>query len=251
MGRFRIITAAVASLAALLALAPPSSASAAVTVPPFRSLEQFVDQQFRDFAGRPATAAEQAAWAKAITAADPEDRGAVASDRVARLVDHPNWGPIQSPAIRLYFAYFTRWPDEEGLTYWSNRRRFGARVADISQHFARSNEFQRRYGTLADVDFVRRVYLNVQGRTGDIKGVDYWRRQLASGAKNRGQVMVAFSESSEFTRRLGKWVQLINVYTGMVRRIPTQPEIAAWVNQPSVAAIEHLLGSAEYAARIP
>lgn len=223
-------------------------------IPPFPSWPALVAQQFEDFTGRAPTAEEQSEWGTAIMNAPLGDDAPI-YEHIAGLVDDPGWGPIQAPVTRLYQAYFSRLPDKTGLVYWADRRRNGTRAALISQRFATSTEFRRRYGALTDGAFVKRVYQNVLGRPGDAAGVAFWTKKLATGAQNRGQVMLAFSESSEFIRKTDPRVDLVNVYTGMVRRPPTNAEAAYWAPTGTTAldvaaVIEHLFASAEYDARV-
>lgn len=230
-----------------------TSVATPYVIPPFRSWQLLTEQQFLDFAGRAPTSEERSEWGRALvsTTAEPD---AIAT-HIAGLIDDPNWGPVQAPVTRLYQAYFTRLPDKSGLAYWSDRRRSGTRAALISQRFATSTEFRRRYGQLGDRTFVERVYQNVLGRTGDAAGIAFWTDKLATGAQDRGRVMLGFSESSEFVRRMAPRVDLVNVVTGMVRRPPTNAEAAYWVptgttELDATALIEHLFASAEYDARV-
>lgn len=104
---------------------------------------------------------------------------------------------------RLYRAYFQRDADQDGLNYWVPKYRSGELcLTDISEYFARSNEFVSTYGNLDNPNFVRRVYLNVLGREPDPEGYDYWAGELNAGMR-RGTMMVGFSESPEFRSRSG------------------------------------------------
>ena len=78
--------------------------------------------------------------------------------------------------------------------------RGGYPLNKISDDFARSAEFQQRYGTLADGDFLTRVYQNVLRRSPDESGWSYWMDQMTRGMP-RGYVMIYFSDSEEFRRR--------------------------------------------------
>ena len=104
---------------------------------------------------------------------------------------------------RLYRAYFQRDSDDTGLCYWSRLVDGGAPLVDVSQAFAGSAEFATTYGSLTDRQFVELVYQNVLGRAGDADGVAFWTSQLTSGAMNRGEVMLNFSESPENILRTG------------------------------------------------
>lgn len=98
---------------------------------------------------------------------------------------------------RLYRAYFLREPERAGYDYWLGVFRQGYRLDAISNDFARSKEFQDRYGNVSNGEFLQRVYLNVMGRTADAKGYAYWMDQMNRGM-SRGFVMIYFSDSAEF-----------------------------------------------------
>jgi len=121
--------------------------------------------------------------------------------------------PIEPPApadparwyryqvARLYVAYFDRAPDDKGARYWNSvYARGDLSLAEISDAFAGSTEFVNRYQLVDNRRFVALVYQNVLDRQPDPKGRDYWTALLNRGQLTRGEVMVEFSESSEFVR---------------------------------------------------
>ena len=108
-------------------------------------------------------------------------------------------GGREGSVYRLYRAYFLREPDQSGFGYWYLQSARGQSLASISETFARSSEFRRRYGNVDDRRFVDLVYRNVLGRAPDAAGSAHWLAQMAKGA-SRGSVMVAFSNSNEYRR---------------------------------------------------
>lgn len=221
----------------------------APAIPPFTTLDAFTDRQYLDFAGRAATTTERSSWRTKLT-----DRTLTPVAAVSSAVDLPNWGPKQGPVIRLYRAYFGRLPDRSGLDFWANKLRSGTSLSSISSTFAESSEFTRKYGTLTNRKFVELVYQNVLGRPGEASGVTYWTNQLDAGKKSRGQVMVNFSESNEYKRKTAALVDVIDLYTGLLRRVPTSGEVDLWTaivtTDGRAPLIEELLGSAAYDGRI-
>ena len=101
------------------------------------------------------------------------------------------------PVARLYQAYFLRAGERDGVRYWIGS---GLSYRAISDAFAASPEFQQRYGSVGDAAFVDLVYSNVLGRGADAAGRAYWLRELGRGV-TRGQIMLGFSESTEFVGR--------------------------------------------------
>lgn len=100
---------------------------------------------------------------------------------------------------RLYEAYFLRQPDSAGRDFWVREMQTGRlSLLEISDFFAISPEFQTRYASLSNGEFVDQIYRNVLGRGADENGFDFWTGQLDAGTRSRGSVMLNFSESPEF-----------------------------------------------------
>lgn len=109
----------------------------------------------------------------------------------------------QGQADRLYSAYFLRDPDLNGLKFWVDRLLNAEPLANVSQFFAGSDEFEERYGDLDDGAFVDLVYQNVLEREPDANGRAEWIRRLESGETDRGRLMIGFSESPEYVEKTG------------------------------------------------
>lgn len=110
---------------------------------------------------------------------------------------------LTDSVVRLYSAYFLRWPDQSGFEFWLNQYSDGVRNLDlISQFFTQSDEFRTRYGHLSNEQFVTLVYNNVMGRAPDGDGQAFWVSRLNAGM-TRGTLMLNFSESAEYAVRTG------------------------------------------------
>jgi len=113
--------------------------------------------------------------------------------------DPARWYRYQ--VARLYVAYFDRAPDYTGARYWNTiYARGDLSLAEISDAFADSTEFANRYQLVDNRRFVELVYRNVLDRKPDARGWDYWTALLNRGRLTRGELMVQFSESTEFVR---------------------------------------------------
>jgi hypothetical protein len=208
---------------------------------PFATWDAFVARQLTDLTGSPGTPASRAA---AVTALD---RGTTTPEAyIEGLLANPWYGPAMAPTARLYWAYFGRIPDHGGLQYWTSKRRNGTTLVRIAASFAGSSEFKRTYGSLSNGAFVDLVYRNVLGRPGDAAGRTYWIRKLNAGT-SRGQVMVNFSESSEYQRRQAGPVGVVEVFAAMLHRSPTPAELTTWADEPLTELIGALRLSTEYA----
>lgn len=225
-------------------LAPVATATGTGVAGPFTDHTVFIKRQYADFAAGTPSSATITSWLKNF-----ENGGAPAAF-IDTLRRGDNWHGRIAPVSRLYSAYFLRPPDKSGLTYWVNKSRAGTRLYAISSNFAASSEFQRRYGSLTNRQFVQLIYQNVLGRSPDAAGLSYWTRQLDSGA-TRGRVMVGFSESSEYVRKQTPNTIVIEIWFGMLKRLPVQSEL---VNQAarlaggtsSTTLISEVLGSNDY-----
>lgn len=226
-----------------------SSPVSSPVIPPFTSLAAAVNRQALDLLGRAPTAAESSAGVARLLAGD--DPGELVADhrRSSDATTHVD------PTTRLYFAYLQRVPDRSGLQFWVGRKRNGTTLSKISDTFAQSGEFRRKYGSLTNRQYVTRIYTDVLGRSADPSGVDFWTRQLDLGRRTRGSVMVGFSESNEYRTKQAESTDVSVVYIFLLERSPTTAEASAWVTRQragttrAVLAAE-VLASDEFAERI-
>mgnify|MGYP003734242431 CR=1 FL=1 len=158
------------------------------------------------------------------------------------------------PATRLYKAYFLRLPDPSGLDYWARSRRGGRTLASISQQFSRSSEFDRRYGKLTNAAFIDTIYQNVFDRAPDPSGRAFYLGRLNDGRWSRGQVVLQFSESSEYERKMRGTVAVVELARGMNGRAPSQAQVdtllATYATGGTDGVFAALLGSPGYATRV-
>jgi lysophospholipase L1-like esterase len=228
--------------------AGPSSSASGATVAPFASLAAFVTRQYQDFVGRAPTTAER------DTAVAALDAG---TQTPAQFVDglraNPWYDGAYGPATRLYRAYFLRVPDPSGLEYWATKRRQGRTLSKISQQFSVSSEFVRRYGSLTDTDFIDTIYRNVFNRAPDSSGRSFYLRKLGAGW-SRGQVVLQFSESSEYKRLTTPLVTVIELARGLDGKAPDQVAIEYKLLDLNTGGLEvlfgNLIGQATYRSRV-
>ncbi|MGN6694895.1 MAG: DUF4214 domain-containing protein [Aquihabitans sp.] len=221
----------------------PQSAKSAPAILPFTTVPGFTSQTFTDFAYRAPTAAEADAWNTALTNDTASGQALIAAN-----VGTAAWD-VRAPVIRLFRAYFGRLPDLGGLDYWVGKYRAGVKVSAISSNFAGSSEFKSKYGTLSNRAFVTRIYTDVLGRAADPSGVNYWTGKLDSKAKTRGQVMVGFSESSEYKNKTRSLVDVVTLYVAMIRAVPTQAQLDASITKTLVELANSLMSSTAYDKR--
>jgi hypothetical protein len=233
----------------------PSAPSAAVLVKagyaPFASWSALVTRQYLDLTTLPPTSAELSLWTSALA------NGSVTKGDLIEAIRRGTDNTVNvDPAARLYRAFLGRAPDPSGLRFWIGRRRAGTWTLNrIADSFAGSSEFRRKYGDLTNRQFVTLIYTDVLARPADQAGVDYWTRQLDLRRRNRGSVMVGFSESSEYKRKQAENTDVAIAHLYLLGRTPTAPETAAWVDRqrsgtPQAVLARELLDSSAYATRI-
>jgi len=110
---------------------------------------------------------------------------------------------LDGSVYRLYRAFFLREPDADGLLHWLVQARYARYpLGAVAEDFARSAEFRARYGAVDDGGYVDLVYRNVLGRAPDPDGRAYWLGHLRRGMP-RGHLMLLFSDSAEYGRKVG------------------------------------------------
>ena len=116
---------------------------------------------------------------------------------------------------RLYQAAFGRAPDAAGLKAWvdiyatvaATAKEAGATTAlaltpvaglpNIASGFTNSSEFQAKYGTLNNADYLTQIYTNVLGRIADASGYNAWLSAMNTNGYTKEMVLVGFAESAE------------------------------------------------------
>ncbi len=220
-------------------------------VHPFATREAFVRQTFQDLFGVNPTAAELANYVQATTA-----NGSNAPAVITSLMDSQRF-ETRRQVSRLYYAYFPyRQPDAAGHDYWVDLIDRGViNLQDVSDEFARSEEFIKTYGGLTEGEFLVVVYNNVLRRTPDILGFNYWLGERNKGL-TRGGVMTWFTEGREYIDLSLPGVNSALVYIKLLDRSPTEGEYRLWFNlllEPGNSLetmVASIWASDEYAARV-
>ncbi len=207
---------------------PDSAASNTVTPRwwlPWSSGTVAVNEIFTWMTGKPPTAAERTSWLNQLNGGTK-----LPADLVIALRGAADATTNVDPTVRLYSAYLTRIPDAGGLNFWLNRRRAGWTLSKISNNFASSSEFVRRYGSMSNRKFVENIYANVLQRPGDPTGISYWTRKLDAKTANRGQVMINFSESNEYKNKQVNRTHAAVVFIYLRGKTPTLAERDVFVD---------------------
>ena len=170
----------------------------------------FVTLLYENVLGRAPDGAGLAAWSNAIDTGTRSRAEVVlgfseSAEFIARTADVAlQYALASAQAIwaddvfRLYQATLDRAPDEAGLLGWSAALGQGRSYLDTVQGFVDSPEFQAKYGSSSNVDFVTLLYNNVLDRAPEGAGLTGWTDLLDSGARSRTQVVQGFAQSLEF-----------------------------------------------------
>ncbi len=206
---------------------------------PHSNAAAFADQLHRDLYNRVATPAERSTLTANVSVSG------WTSERILGSANQARAGAV----ARLYSAFFLRDPDTGGLAYWWGQVNAGKSLKWIANVMATSSEFQNRYGSLTDSAYIDLVYSNVLGRPADGAGRSFWLSQLSSGARSRGEMMVGFSESSEYRNAKAARINVIITYFELLRRVPTPSELTADLPTSNPSLVIKLLQSYSYALR--
>jgi hypothetical protein len=96
----------------------------------FKTTRLFVMQQYRDFLNREGEEAGIEYWQKRI-----DDKDFTFAEVIHIFLNSDEFAGHVSPIVRLYFAYFLRIPDFDGLIYWLDAFKNGTPLASISSAF--------------------------------------------------------------------------------------------------------------------
>lgn len=231
-------------------LVPPTTPPpAAGPYAPFYTVDAFIRENYQDWLDRAPRFDELTFWRDALNG------GTTKVEFLESLRTDPYVDGVEEQVIRLYIAYYLRNPEFAGFDYWRDVRRGDRRsIRGVSDFMSRAPEFQRRYGTLDDAEFVTLVYRNVLGRSPEAAGFAYWTRQLQTGSMSRGGMMLGFSTSPEFDAKTNDAVLSTEIYGDMLDRVPTLAEYDAWTRVPDAdlpdLIYSTIMASAEYAGTI-
>jgi hypothetical protein len=200
----------------------------------------------------------------------PDGRDTLTSVEIVKFVD--GWlafSPFTTAGtvFRLYQAVLGRAPDPIGLGNWIAALEAGSlSLPSAAQAFVSSAEFGARFGALDSSGFLTLLYQNVLERAPDAVGFNNWRTALESGQQSVAQVVLGFSESSEFIQRTapafggGVWaadpfaVNVLRIYETVLDRRPDPGGLLAWTTAHAGGMtirdmIDGFMASAEFVSR--
>jgi len=102
--------------------------------------------------------------------------------------------------MRMYDALYDRSPDLDGLNYWIGVSEAGTSLANIADSFVDATESTDR---LDDPTFVAQLYRTALEREATATELADWGGLLAQGYVDRGDVLLALTESAEMVALVG------------------------------------------------
>ncbi|MFN2453160.1 MAG: DUF4394 domain-containing protein [Pyrinomonadaceae bacterium] len=206
---------------------------------PIDSTEFFVTQQYRDFLNREPEAGGFAYWTGQINQCGT-DQTCITRKRIdvsAAFFIEQEFQQTGSFIIRLYRAAFGRRP-----TYLEFVRDFGrlsnsptaaetaARQAAFANEFSARTEFNTRYGSLSNADFVNRLYQTANVPFIDSQARDELINDLNSGQTTRAQVLRNLINVPFFSTREFNPTFVLAEYLGYLRRDPDEAGYQFWLD---------------------
>jgi uncharacterized repeat protein (TIGR02059 family) len=170
----------------------------------------FVEALYQNVLGRAADAGGKAAWVAALDNGSVDRAGAAllfadSAEKLAQgqAVDLDFNHSDVATLVRMYETLFGRHADEGGLNFWIGLHEAGNSLAQLADSFFDANEAVAQYGALTDAQFVATLYHTAFDRTGTAGEQKFWLDSLASGAIDRGGVLLGFAESDEMVKLVG------------------------------------------------
>jgi len=141
--------------------------------------------------------------------------------------------------MRLYSVAFDRAPDALGFHVQLDAIEAGVSFSEMARRFLTSDEFVSRFGSLTDIQYVQRLYLNAFDRAPSNAEINDWLAYLNAG-NSRQALMLVIAESTESraatwsTLSAGLWVgdavteSLARLYDTVFNRLPDEDGLITW-----------------------
>jgi hypothetical protein len=206
------------------------------------STETFTEQLYLTYLGRPSNETGKAYWVQQI-----DSRELTASEVTLKFIESDEFVSSVAPITLLYYAYFDRIPDIDGLLFWLNKFKTGTSIQKISSEFSVSTEFLAKYADLSSNEAIfDRLFENVFQRSPTTAATTHWVNAFENG-QSLADIMVIFSTSPEFISLNKQEIQITLEYFGILGTQPTREEVDAAVKENDhLALITDLYVSDKY-----
>lgn len=180
-------------------------------------IEAFVRRMYNCALNREAEEAGLQDWCNRLMSQQIDGAGISQGFIGSREFQNRNLSDLEYLVV-LYETFFDRWPDEEGLNYWTNFLWSGGSRQKVLSGFVNSQEFSNlcdSYGIARGTmqangssiyrpgvrNFVLRMYTKALSREGETLGVEDWTNRINTGTMSAETVAKSFFNSQEFRNR--------------------------------------------------
>jgi len=168
-----------------------AASPAATSVPtPETAVHRFIRHAYADVLNRAPDPAHYSAWT--VRLAGGTSRTVVAN---ALTGSNENLTPVVRAAYRRYLG---READPAGLAGWVTALKLGSTTFTVETGLVASREYYAQAGS-TQAGWVRRVYLDVLGRTATTSEVTYWVQHLANGTSRAHIAMTRLLSTAHLT----------------------------------------------------
>lgn len=197
---------------------------------------RYVDQAYRDFLGRAATAAEKSSWS------DKLNSGTSRYSFVLSLAGSTEWTAFVID--QMYLNTLGRPADDAGRSFWISKLQSGMSVAQVASLFYGSAEYVAKEGNSHE-RWITDLYEELLYRGPDSGGLSYWMSQVQ--ATSTGSVALRFYQSEESRR-----TRVAELYERLLGRGPDSAGHAYWASVllggDDISLAASLASSDEYVA---
>jgi hypothetical protein len=155
----------------------------------------------------------------------------------------------------MYDNLLQRFPDQTGYDVWTGLLDSTSLTREqMLQLWLASEEWNSRFGSYNNTEFVNKLYRDMLHREPDQLGLEYWIGVLGNGALTRAEVILAFCDCPEYGTANSEQKLTYQLYIGLLGRMPDSEGYAYWVNQlqtgtPRENVIDAFLSCPEYATK--
>ena len=248
--------------------AGPVSGYSGFAMPPFKTLNQYTTQQHLDMAGRVPTSTELSTWGAALTAGTQ-----TAKSYAVTASGFANWNGNNAAFTRLYQVSFGALPtttefNSRTASLRSQTTATGKQttLGSISTTYSSGLPWKARYPAAdSNNTFVTKVFTNgaVPASAARTSAINSYVTKLNAAQITRAGVIAsvtgyngANAGQSLVVASQTPLVNVVGLFTGMLRRVPTATEVTTWkplstTALASQALAQSILGGVAYDARIP
>jgi hypothetical protein len=206
------------------------------------STENFIEQLYQTYLGRPSQPEGKAYWVKQI-----DGRLLNAAEVTTGFMESTEYTGSVAAIVHLYHAAFGRAPEIKGLSFWQNKLKSGVSIQKISAEFIAATEFQQKYDQITTKEaYFNALFETIFERPASAAARDYWINEFDNGL-SVSEIVRRFSESAEFKAKHKAEIDITLKYYGILNTEPTQFEMdrALFKNDP-LGLVTELYASSKY-----